>query len=114
MRTIYDWFTVKAVRSWYAHFIVCLLVALALGMLASYLRYNSLLTMCLSSTGTLLFYLVKEMGDELHYRREGTYHKRRWADKVKASTDRGGDTLGPCAVFFTLWSCYAVQAVFIM
>ena len=109
MCTIYAWFTFTAVRSWYAHLLVCILIASAFGILAAWLEYNILLVMCLSSSATFILFCVREMADELRYRREGTYNKRHWADRVKASTDRGGDTLGPFAVFVVLWAHFLVQ-----
>ena len=111
MKTIYAWFTVTAVRSWYAHFLVCLAVSALAGAAASWLGLDGLAAMCWASVAALLFYLYKEAGDELRYRREGTFNDRRWADRVKASTDRGGDTLGPCAVCATLWAAWLMQHV---
>ena len=109
MRVIYDWFTVSAVRSWYAHFLICLLAAASLGALATSLGGDGLLVMVWVSTGAMLFYGYKEAKDELRYRREGTFHERRWADRVKASTDRGGDVLGPIAVCATTWATYLAR-----
>ena len=111
MRTLYQWFTVTAVRSWYAHCLVCLIGSGLIGLLCSWFGLNGMTAMRWSATGLMAFYLWKEAGDELRYRASGTYRKRHWADKVKASTDRGGDTLGPIAVCATCWAQYIVSMV---
>jgi len=102
----YRWFTVSAARSWFAHFLVCWLAAALAGVLASYLNQDAILLASCAATALLFFYSYKEAGDELRYRREGTYQKRRWIDKVKPATDSTGDLLGPVAVCATCWLCY--------
>lgn len=107
MKTIYNWFTATAVRSWFAHFLICLLVTYGAGrLLAPYLGGDTLLVMVWAATLAMAFYLYKEAGDELHYRAKGTFRKRHWADRVKAETDRGGDVLGPIAVCTSTWAAY--------
>lgn len=106
---LYSWFTYTAVRSWYAHAIVSLGAAVLAGVIAKTFSWPVLVAMQYGATAAMLFYLVKEAADEMRYRREGTFKQRRWADRVKAITDRGGDTLGPVTVCATIWAVRLLQ-----
>ena len=110
MNAIYRWFVYSAVRSWYGHMIVSLLVATVAGGLAHLFKVPVLFWMCAAATVAMIGYLIKEAGDEMRYRRDGSYSKRRWADRVKASTDRGGDALGPIAVASSLWAAWLLAS----
>ena len=101
--TIYTWTTAKASRTWYAHGIAALAWTIAIGSLAEFFSLQAPEARAAASTGALVFYGIREMGDEVKHRQMGEWLKAATLDQVTYAADQKGDLIGPIFVCATCW-----------
>ena len=103
--TINTWFTRRAARTWVAHGLICWGASAFLGAaFALTTGWNGLVVQAFASLGLLVFFLVREAGDELEHKAEGEWNDPQWEDKVTYSADQIGDLMGPVFVALASWA----------
>ena len=118
LRTIWDWTCLDARRTWYAHGFIALagsmLVAAAVQAWAP--AYWHSLAFPVASGLFVGFYTVREMADEVKYKRlaketgKREWRRRRWGS-VTARIDSTGDQIGPQFVCLAAWINYLLSWV---
>ena len=102
-----EWFDQKATRTWVAHGIVSLGVACIGAVFGTLLWHKGILCQAIAASMALLFYMAKEMADEIIHKREGLWNTPQWSDKVTYAVDQAGDLIAPLFVCLTSWLAYA-------
>lgn len=117
-RTVWTWFCEASWRSWYAHALAaCAMTYAPTALYAALLRSESHaipvvplpLVALWCASGALVFYVVREMGDELKHRGKGEWKKRANIDKVSWANDGKGDLVGPFSVWLAALAAYWVS-----
>ena len=101
--TIYTWTTAKASRTWYAHGIAALAITLIVGELYAFFGGDLAKGQVGTSSFVLIYYIFREMGDEMKHRQMGEWLKTATLDQVTYAADQKGDLIGPIFVCATCW-----------
>ena len=98
LKLLWKWCVAKHTRTWVMHGLASLAVATIFGLVFRWAYDDGLLYFTLASVAMFVYYILKEMADEMIHRAKGDWHKYDY--------DQVGDLIGPAFVCLSALAVY--------
>lgn len=99
---LWKWAVAKHTRTWVMHGLASVAVATLFGIVFRWFNKEGLIAFAAGSTLMFVFYILREMADEMVHRAKGDWHKYEY--------DQVGDLIGPAFVCIAAWAVYFFAA----